>query len=514
MGLLNSASSQSVMRGYGLWEDKKILSYKQLSAFEYEGYVQGSQPLPYYVKINLKHPKKSYCDCPHANGYTVCKHMVAMYYAVFPEEADDLNSWMKSDGYYFDEDEEDEYYYRRTSYYDDNKPIFYDDLLESYLNDLSQEQMKEILMKELNRDENRTYNQYLKKYAKKNLHNINEDMIFLNKLNKKLKFKTKEPNYFNHLDSLFTSYEKNTLEKIYNKNTILNKKIDEILLNEKLAIYRDYQWVILFYKNRLSKKQRENLIKKLENYFNALKHYSITNPISKSNILIDIFLLNHYSMDELAESLVIYAKYYDYIQYVFENTNISKKLYYSFKKKVEEHLYENRSYIPDVFSSFYLGLHCDSEIIFDLAYYNFMYRGYTEFIDLVKGEQKEILIEKIFNTANDEYKLKQLYIYLKKYDYLYSLFKKTENDYGFLQHVNELSDDYSDELYERFKNKFYYLVSLGKDREIYKQASQFVKGISKLIDGKEKVNEFLNELRNSEYKNRSALLDEISKVLG
>lgn len=515
MGLLNSASSQSVMRGHRIWKDKDVLSFKQINKIEYEGYVQGSQKLPYYVKINIKQPKKSYCDCPHANGYTICKHMVAMYYTAFPDEADDLEAWMYSDGYYFDEDEENEYYYRRTSYFEDDKPIFYNELLEGYLNSLSKEQMKEILIEELNRDENRTYNHYLKKYAQKNLNNISEDMIFVDKLNKKFKSKTRmnDPNYFNHMDSLLTTFEKNTLVKIYNKNSILNNKIDEILLNEKLAIYDDYQWIIQFYKNKLSKKQKEQVNKKLKNYFNALKHYSITNPMSKSNILIDLFLLNQYTIEELASSLVEHAKYYDYIRYVFENTNITKRLYNSFKQKVEDNLYVNRNYVPDVFSSFCLSLHCDSEITFDLAYYSFIYKGYTEFIDLVEGKQREILLNKIMDTSNDEYKLIQLYIYLKRYEDLYLLFKKSNNDYGLMQYVNVLSDDYSEELYVRFKRKFYELIVLGKDREIYKQASQFVKAIKKLNNGQEKINEFISELKESEYKNRPALFDEINKAL-
>lgn len=50
--------------------------------------MQGSAPLPYHVVIDSEHPKRSVCNCPHAEGKKiVCKHKVALYFTVFPEEA-------------------------------------------------------------------------------------------------------------------------------------------------------------------------------------------------------------------------------------------------------------------------------------------------------------------------------------------------------------------------------------------------------------------------------------------
>ena len=38
--------------------------------------------------IDIAHPKKSQCSCPHAAGKRiVCKHMVAVYFTAFPAEA-------------------------------------------------------------------------------------------------------------------------------------------------------------------------------------------------------------------------------------------------------------------------------------------------------------------------------------------------------------------------------------------------------------------------------------------
>ncbi|NMB97839.1 MAG: hypothetical protein GYA02_14710 [Clostridiaceae bacterium] len=47
--------------------------------------------------INIVHPRKSKCNCPHADGRRViCKHMIALYFTVFPKEAKILSLKPKS----------------------------------------------------------------------------------------------------------------------------------------------------------------------------------------------------------------------------------------------------------------------------------------------------------------------------------------------------------------------------------------------------------------------------------
>lgn len=97
MSILTSASSSSVSRGYDYYKHNKVNNVKQLNDHEFEGYVEGSLKKPYYVKIDIKHPRKSHCDCPHANGNITCKHMTALYFELFPNEVDDYESWLNSD---------------------------------------------------------------------------------------------------------------------------------------------------------------------------------------------------------------------------------------------------------------------------------------------------------------------------------------------------------------------------------------------------------------------------------
>ena len=42
----------------------------------------------YHVKIDVNHARKSSCNCEFANGRrVVCKHAVALYFAIFPDKA-------------------------------------------------------------------------------------------------------------------------------------------------------------------------------------------------------------------------------------------------------------------------------------------------------------------------------------------------------------------------------------------------------------------------------------------
>ena len=88
MSIRTIASGASAWRGYQCYKENKVLSLSQTGYDEYTGLVAGSGADPYQVTINTEHPRRSKCNCPHADGRrVVCKHMVALYFAAFPDEA-------------------------------------------------------------------------------------------------------------------------------------------------------------------------------------------------------------------------------------------------------------------------------------------------------------------------------------------------------------------------------------------------------------------------------------------
>lgn len=88
MSILSVASGQSAYRGYEYAKAKKVLSLEQIGEGVIRGTVSGSNGAVYDVVVDVNHPRKSQCNCPHAAGKRiVCKHMVAVYFTAFPAEA-------------------------------------------------------------------------------------------------------------------------------------------------------------------------------------------------------------------------------------------------------------------------------------------------------------------------------------------------------------------------------------------------------------------------------------------
>ena len=89
MSLIDLASGASAWRGYNYYKDGKVLRCLRTEEARYEGEVSGSNGEVYHVRLDLEHPRRSECTCPHAAGKRiVCKHQVALYFTAFPEEAE------------------------------------------------------------------------------------------------------------------------------------------------------------------------------------------------------------------------------------------------------------------------------------------------------------------------------------------------------------------------------------------------------------------------------------------
>ena len=87
MGLIDLASSNSLWRGVDYYQSKNVKNIKKISDDEYNSIVSGTEE--YKVHIDINNPRKSTCTCPFAAGRRViCKHMVATFFTIYPEEAE------------------------------------------------------------------------------------------------------------------------------------------------------------------------------------------------------------------------------------------------------------------------------------------------------------------------------------------------------------------------------------------------------------------------------------------
>ena len=89
MSLMTASSEASRWRGYEYFKAKKVLDIHEIGDGRYSALVSGSENAPYSVTIDLDHVRQSSCTCPHAAGRRViCKHMIAVFFTVFPMAAE------------------------------------------------------------------------------------------------------------------------------------------------------------------------------------------------------------------------------------------------------------------------------------------------------------------------------------------------------------------------------------------------------------------------------------------
>ena len=89
MGIIALASGASCWKGLEYYKDNKVVELSQINSSEFNSKVLGADL--YNVHLNIAHARKSTCDCPLAFGKRIiCKHIVATFFAAFPEEANNF----------------------------------------------------------------------------------------------------------------------------------------------------------------------------------------------------------------------------------------------------------------------------------------------------------------------------------------------------------------------------------------------------------------------------------------
>ena len=91
MEILNMCNEVTNIRGYYYYKKSFVKELKKLDENIYSSVVSGTYN--YNVILNLNNIRKSSCSCP--NKVKVCKHIIATYYTVFPEEAKQYEEALK-----------------------------------------------------------------------------------------------------------------------------------------------------------------------------------------------------------------------------------------------------------------------------------------------------------------------------------------------------------------------------------------------------------------------------------
>lgn len=129
---------------------KRLLIAKKINEYEYEGEVLGSNNEKYKVLLNIEHPRSSKCNCPHAKDRkVVCKHIVALYFMVFPEEAKK-----------FEEDAE-----KAEEEYQDYREKLYKKVV-SHINSMSKKELVDALIYILNVAPEWVYDEFVRDHVR------------------------------------------------------------------------------------------------------------------------------------------------------------------------------------------------------------------------------------------------------------------------------------------------------------------------------------------------------------
>ena len=522
MKLTDLAAFRVVERGLDYYLNDNVSDVMQTGVSEYQANVIGSGKEPYIVRINLEKPRSSSCSCPFFTGTNVCKHMIALYYKVNPEEAeefvenrrlyeeylDEYDEYNDYDDYtdeeygmYEDEDDSHEYLLRIDAEYEADK-ILYDEMLDDYLNSLSEPELRALLKAELNRDESRTYFRYLRSRRDIFIYKRGDSYSFINMINVRMAEKAQLIDYEwkDYTQPLLKEDERDKLIKLWDDND-LEDTISQIFMRPELAVYGDYQWIVRQLGKHLSEDDRDEYIRELNDHMRTLKDANIKNTVPKSNVLICIYLLNtEFSTGGLGKELLINAKYSEYVEYVIANAKSVIKLYRAFMRTVADNPYRNKSYIPDVLYELYLASGKEQEIYLDYCRYRYLNTNDVECLRRLDEAGKLAEFEMEIEAApRTQSLLTTVYKYTGETDKLFRYLMKTGNDYILIKNIDYLRDDYSDVLYKYLRERMYDKLSEGKRREVYREAATYVAGISKLKDGKRLVEEILSSLRVSKY---------------
>ena len=155
---------QSIIeRAYYYYENDYVHNLHRENGHVITATVEGSSDTPYNVRIDLIHPHASECTCPYAEKGKMCKHMAAVFFTAFPEEAQEYEAYSEGEGY--DAYEEDFAWDTRDR---DYLPANYEHLLDMFLAALDEREKEQLLREVLNRHPRETYDHYLRhRYQKK-----------------------------------------------------------------------------------------------------------------------------------------------------------------------------------------------------------------------------------------------------------------------------------------------------------------------------------------------------------
>ncbi len=498
---------QSIIeRAYYYYENEYVHNLHRENGHVITATVEGSSDTPYSVRIDLMHPHASECTCPYAEKGKMCKHMAAVFFTAFPEEAREYEEYLEGEDY--DAYEED---FAWDTSDRDYLPANYEHLLDMFLAALDDQEKEQLLREVLNRHPRETYDDYLRQLYQKSREK--DSVRYIDEIHDMMS--RTAPQYA----SSSADFEKTVLSDAVRKELDENEDPEIIrdmvtlLKDVRLYSFADAVWMAKYLCRYDTAASLSRFRADLEDQTGLL--WEVVHPYGRhplDNLLPALYELSEeQDPDQLAFELLRYLQFPAFAEYVIDHEENVPALYAHFRDQMSRTRFNQRAVHHT------LHLFADKlgkQEIHDLAdYYDFVYNFNRVAFDRLRGSAHftDVFLPRLLEQK--PHIIKETLASLHRTDQLFAYLKRENDIWGMIQHAPLLDEKYHQELCDIFTKEFYDNLKNASQRTDYAHACQYIRALASLSGGDEIIDRIvLNLQKQDQYARRRALFEEIDKA--
>ncbi|MBQ3460856.1 MAG: SWIM zinc finger family protein [Solobacterium sp.] len=498
---------QSIIeRAYYYYENDYVHNLHRENGHVITAAVEGSGSVPYNVRIDLMHPHASECTCPYAEKGKMCKHMAAVFFTAFPEEAREYEEYLEGEDYDA---------YQEDFAWDENErdhlPANFEHLLDMFLSALDEREKAQLLREELMRHPSETYDTYLRQLYQKSRQN--EKVRYIDSIHDMMS--RMAPQYA----SSSADFEKPVLTDAARKELDENEDPEiisdmvRLLKDVRLYSFADAVWMAKYLCRYDTAVSLGRFRTDLEDQAGLL--WEVVHPYGRhplDNLLPALYeLSDEQDADQLAFELLRYVQFPSFAEYVIDHEKDVPALYAHFRDQMSRTRFNQRAVHHT------LHLFADKlgkQEIHDLAdYYDFVYNFNRAALDRLRGSAHftDVFLDKLLQQK--PHIVKETLAVLHRTEQLFAFLKKENDIWGMIQYAPLLDEKYHQELADIFTKEFYDNLKNASQRTDYAHACQYIRALATLAGGDEIIDHIVSDLqKQDQYVRRRALFEEIAKA--
>lgn len=488
-------------------ENIKIGNFSHLTSDEAEGYVYDEETT-YHVTVYKRDINESTCSCHDYMENGICKHIIKLYYGLFSEEFDDdIDKVLDA------VDDIDEV----IDPHEYNLPLYYQPLMEKTLNDLSKDDLIDLIIEHVKLWKIAPFNDVIDEYRNtfKNKDVGDNPTLIVEQLYLVMKQACEEMD-----DEERTVYtECLTREEKEQIKFLLKVEDSEYIKDLEYALittgfcghplFNEFLKPVLEYFEHEELVILENLVNiSIEHFSSCNDHYFLSHALITKHLINE--MMDNVDIKEDVKDCFMNHKSNLFIQYIFnyyidnfdELIDIFEEemIYGDYSRNRKEQVINKISEIVKNDKVNELKLYCD--VIFN--------GDKNSLNKLLKTNRSEEYIEQLIKNASSRHAKVVLYRYFDKKEELLKLVMKDPK--GLYEHISYLKDEYNEDLLDYFVDNVVYSL---KPKINHKRVDDIMKFINVIIrcDGGVDIVKRIYNLITEKYPNNKYLLNKIEKLI-